>query len=153
ETALPGCNTQQQIGDHGGDQLKTNGILRASEEFAEPQMLLNPSEQQLDLPSGLVEVGNRDSGTCKVVGDEGENLPVVSLKAYPAHRDTQFGVALSDKPHLGIADDFESVAFGFPTRPPADKLVGGVGFLAGDKETAGLVEPRPPGIIAIRFVE
>jgi hypothetical protein len=50
-------DTQEQVGDHRGDDLQANGVVIGAEEFADIEMLLNPAEQELDLPACLVEVG------------------------------------------------------------------------------------------------
>ena len=49
--ALAGGDAQQKIGDHGGDHLEADGILRATEEPAQFEVLLDPAEQELDLPA------------------------------------------------------------------------------------------------------
>src|SRR5581483_3343228 len=38
--AVAGGDAQEQISDHGGDDLETNGVFAAAKEFAQAQMLL-----------------------------------------------------------------------------------------------------------------
>ena len=53
-------------------------------------MLLDPLEEQLDLPAALVELGDREGRQCEVVGQEDE-APV------------QFGIVEPDAPQpLGV---------------------------------------------------
>ncbi len=50
--------TQQQECDERHGDLDADGILRCAEEFPDPQRLLDPAEEQLDLPSLLIEIGD-----------------------------------------------------------------------------------------------
>src|SRR5262245_30134239 len=54
----PRRDAQQQIGDHRREDLQPNGVLVVAEELADREMLLDPAEQQFDLPSALVERGD-----------------------------------------------------------------------------------------------
>src|SRR5216683_3093551 len=49
---------QQQIGDHRSDDLQANGVVVLAHEFAKVEMLLDPAEQEFDLPATLVEGSN-----------------------------------------------------------------------------------------------
>ena len=51
-------HAQQQIGDQGDGDLGSHGILASAEEAADLQGLLDPAEEQLDLPAHLVELGD-----------------------------------------------------------------------------------------------
>ena len=46
---------QQQVGDQRGDDLDAHRILAGAEEVPDLQVLLDPLEEQLDLPAPLVE--------------------------------------------------------------------------------------------------
>ena len=50
------------IGDHGGKDLQADGIAVVAEQLADLEMLLDPAEQELDLPASLVELADLDSG-------------------------------------------------------------------------------------------
>src|SRR5512132_1018742 len=65
---------QKQICNDGGGDLQPNGIGRASVETADFQVLLDPSEEQLDLPAGLVEIGDGLGRAVEVVGEQCELL-------------------------------------------------------------------------------
>src|SRR5258708_32912756 len=58
ETAVSGGDAQQEVGDHGGQQLQADGVGVAAEEGRDLEMLLEPAEQQLGLPAGLVEAAD-----------------------------------------------------------------------------------------------
>ena len=51
---------QQQVGDERGDDLDAHGILAGAEEVPDLQVLLDPLEEELDLPALLVK--RRDLG-------------------------------------------------------------------------------------------
>src|SRR5258708_29580648 len=51
---------QEQIGDHRGDDLQADGVVVVADELAKIEMLLDPAEQEFDLPAALVEGRNLD---------------------------------------------------------------------------------------------
>ena len=61
DTVRLGRDADQDIGDHGRDNLQADGVLIVADEGADAQVLLHPAEEQLDLPAGLVKLadGNR----------------------------------------------------------------------------------------------
>src|SRR5258708_36217424 len=118
EEAVSGGAAQQQIGDRGGEELQSDGVWAAAEEGPDLEMLLDPSEQQLDLPAPLVEAADLDGGSLEVVGQEGDPGSIVALEANAAHRDGELGIAFADQLDLGISDDGEAVPCGFAGGPP-----------------------------------
>ena len=82
-------------------------------------MLLDPAEQQFDLPAGFVKLGNIDRRTFQIVGDEGQFCAVVAPETDAAHRNRKPGIASADELHLGIVDNREAIPLSFPQRPPA----------------------------------
>src|SRR6266851_1005611 len=80
-------DAQQEVGDHGGQQLQADGVGVAAEEGRDLEMLLEPAEQQLDLPACLVEAADLDGRALEVVGEEGDLGSVVAPQANAAHRD------------------------------------------------------------------
>src|SRR5258708_21385104 len=72
EEAVSGGAAQQQIGDHGGEELQSDGVWAAAEEGPDLEMLLDPSGQQLDLPPPLVDAAHLDGGSPQGVGQEGD---------------------------------------------------------------------------------
>src|SRR4051794_3984000 len=113
-------DAQQQIGDHGGKDLQVDGILGAAKKLAKLQMLLDPTEQQFDLPAGLVKPGDFDGRPFQVVGDEGEFCAIIAPDANAAHRYRKPGLACADELHLGIVDDGEAIALSLAERTPRD---------------------------------
>src|ERR1700730_16057210 len=72
EEAVSGGDAQQQIGDHGGEELQPDGVWVVAEEGPDLEVLLDPPEQQLDLPACLVEAADLDGRALEVVGEEGD---------------------------------------------------------------------------------
>ena len=62
--ALPRRDAQEQISDHGGDDLEANGVFGAAKKTTDDEVLLDPAEQQFDLPAALVECRNLDCRAC-----------------------------------------------------------------------------------------
>ena len=61
--------------DRDGDpDLGFHGVLRGPEEPLDAQMLLDPLEEQLDLPAALVEGTDRGGRQGEVVGEEDQGL-------------------------------------------------------------------------------
>ena len=73
---------QQQVGDQRGDDLDAHRILAGAEEVADLQVLLDPLEEELDLPALLVECRDLCGRRVQVVADQGD-LPA----AVDAHGD------------------------------------------------------------------
>ena len=82
-----GGDAQQCKGDHRGEQLQANGVVVVAEEFADFEVLLDPAEQQFDLPAALVERANRDGRAFEIVGQQRDLLAVFALEADAAQPD------------------------------------------------------------------
>src|SRR5712691_8594426 len=152
ETAVSGGDAQQQIGDHGGQQLQSDGVWIAAEEGRDLEMLLDPSEQQLDLPAPLVEAADLDGGALEVVGEEGDLGSVVALETNAAHRDGELGIAFADQLDLGIVEDGEATAPGLADGPPALGAKACALLHAGHEAGAGPIDAGPPVVAAIALV-
>ena len=75
------CDAQQQISDESCHDLDGDGVAAAAEEVGDLQVLLEPFEEQFDLPARLVERGDLGSGRGEVVGDEHDLAAGVDLHA------------------------------------------------------------------------
>jgi len=82
----------------------------APRNLADIEMLLDPSEQQFDLPAALVERRDLDRGALKIVGEQCYRSTLVALEANASQRHRQPRIALAGELHLGIVDDPEAVA-------------------------------------------
>jgi hypothetical protein len=65
-------NGNQTIGNDSSTDLDPNGILCSAPEFLDFQMLLQPLEEELNLPPVLIEIGNLKRGQMESVGKERE---------------------------------------------------------------------------------
>src|ERR1700681_3293591 len=92
--------TQEQVGDHRSDDLQTNGVVVLAHELAEVEMLLDPAEQQLDLPAALVERRNLDRRAFEIVGDESDRSASVAFDLDASQRDRQLGIALAGEHNI-----------------------------------------------------
>src|SRR4030067_2072100 len=65
----------QNVDRDSDPHLCLHGILRGSEERLDPKMLLDPPEEELDLPALLVQQGDTFRGKGKIVGEEYQVFP------------------------------------------------------------------------------
>jgi len=144
---------QQQKGDQRDGDLDFDGIFAGAEEAGDPQGLLDPTEEQLDGPAALIELGDLRRRGVEIVGQDAQHFAGLGLDLYFAHR-----VAHRVAPAGALAVGQEADAVG------QDGAVGGDGqFLdhrqrgvaleARDDAAAFLVEPGPPSIIVIAEIE
>lgn len=147
------CNTQEQVGDHRRDDLQADGIFVGAEEFSDVEMLLDPTEQEFDLPSRLIEAGDLDCRALEIVADEGDGFTGVWLESDAAQRDIELGIAFAGKLDLGIIDDAEALAGAFADISGFDGPEPGAGFWAGDEKSLAIMDICPPIEAAVGLVE
>src|SRR6516162_11577023 len=70
-------DAQQQKGDQRDIDLGAHGVLAAADKAADLEVLLEPLEQQLDLPALFVELRDVGGGTLEIVGEQIERLVVI----------------------------------------------------------------------------
>ena len=61
---------QQEKGDQSDGDLNARRVFRSSDELRDPKRLLHHSEEQLDPPAALIEIGDLLSGRVEIVGEE-----------------------------------------------------------------------------------
>jgi len=81
----------QHIDGDGGPDLRPDRILRGPIERLDAQMLLDPAKEQLDFPTALIELSNRQSGKKKVVGEKHETFLTLPIEVPYAPQ--SFGIA------------------------------------------------------------
>jgi hypothetical protein len=144
----------QDIDGDGDPDLGLDGVLGGSEEALDAQVLLDPFEEQLDLPAAFVEPCNGQCRQGEVVGQEDEDLAGFGIAICDAAE--LFGVALG-RTDAGWDDDMVAAQAG--------GLIDGVGIepcelevgaSPDDEEGGGLgqtVEAGEVDIAAVHDVE
>src|SRR5437762_343965 len=69
----------QQVGADRDPDLRLDGIGGEAEDVLDPQVLLDPFEEQFDLPSALVELRDSQSRKVKRVGQQNESSPMFGV--------------------------------------------------------------------------
>ena len=69
----------QHVSRHGAPDLRLDGVLAVAQELLDSQMLLDPFEEQFDLPAVLVECCDSQRGQDKIVGQEYERLATLDI--------------------------------------------------------------------------
>ena len=74
-------NGNQHIGRHGAPDLRLDGVLAVAQELLDSQVLLDPFEEQFDLPAILVKGSNSQRWQGKLLVRSMSVLPLcASLK-------------------------------------------------------------------------
>lgn len=87
-------NGDQHVSGDGAPDLRFHRILAVADETFDTQMLLDPLEEQLDLPAAFVQRGNRQCGQGCVVGQEHQRL--AGFRVFEADAPQLFGIVLRD---------------------------------------------------------
>ena len=69
----------QHVSRHGAPDLRLDGVLAVAQELLDSQVLLDPFEEQFDLPAVLVECCDGQRRQDKVVGQEDERLAALDI--------------------------------------------------------------------------
>ena len=80
-------DSDQHVRTDGAPDLRLHGILAVADEALDLQMLLDPLEEQFDLPAALVQSGNGQRRQDGVVGQEHQRF-------------ASFQIFEPDAPHL-----------------------------------------------------
>src|SRR4030081_2954949 len=144
---------QEQIGDHRSDDLQANRVVVLAHELAKVEMLLDPAEQEFDLPAALVEGRNLDCRAFEIVGDESNRPAFVALHLDASQWDRQLGIAFAGEHDVGIGDDSEAVAYLLANVPGLRHAQARVNLDARDEESLGGVDLLPPAKVIIALVE
>ena len=78
-------NRDQDISGHCNPDLRLHGVLARAVKSFEPQVLLDPFEEQLDLPALTVKSGDCGGGQRHVVGQKHNGLALVVLDLHAPH--------------------------------------------------------------------
>src|SRR3954452_5015665 len=137
--------------DRDGDpDLGLHRVFGCPEEPFDPEMLLDPLEEQLDLPAAFVERADGRGRQAKLVGEEHQRLARLGVPEADAPQ--MFGVMpagiVTIESNGLIADDPN----GTVARGGIDPVGIHVRFGTGDKEGAGQMQPMEPDEIDIAAI-
>jgi len=100
-------NGNQHISGDRTPDLRLHRVLAVADKTFDTQMLLDPLEEQLDLPAALVQCGNRQCGQGCVVGQEHQRL--AGFRVFEANASQLLRVILRDikaiQQNALVADD------------------------------------------------
>src|SRR5277367_1957546 len=99
-----GSDPEQEISDQRGHDLDGDGISAGADEMADGEVLLEPFEEQLDLPAVLVERGDLLGGSVEIVGEQRDLPAGVDFDADQADVAVVRIAALAGEP-IGQPDD------------------------------------------------
>lgn len=140
----------KDINRDGDPDLRAHGVLGCSIEGLDAQVLLNPFEEQLDLPAAAIEFGDAEGGQREVVAEEDEILFRLCVKVAHAAQlpgIDKAGVFAIQQNRL-IANQAGGFVDGMGVEPSKQP----VGAGADDEECAGEIEGEQPGEVDIAAV-
>ena len=70
-------NSHENINRDGDPDLGLDGIFGGAIKGLDPEMLFDPLEKQLHLPSAAIKIGNRDGRKDEVVGQKHKHFVVL----------------------------------------------------------------------------
>ena len=140
----------EQIDGDGGPDLSAHRVGRGAVEGFDAQMLLDPFEEEFDLPAVAIELGDGQRRHGEVVGQENQRLARLGIAiADAAHGDGIIVLGVQAGEHHGLV---ETQAGSFVHGAGVTPGVAEVLFGAGDEESAALVEPMPAGEVQIAAI-
>jgi len=143
-------NGDEQIDGDGRPDLDPHGVGRRAVKGFNAQMLLDPFEEQFDLPTTAIELGDGQRRDGEVVGQEDQHLASFWI-AIPdaAQRDGIIALGVKAGQHHGLV---ETQAGGFVHRAGVTAGAAEVLFGAGDEESTALMNPMPAGEIEVAAI-
>lgn len=143
-------NGDEHVGGHGAPDLRLDRVLAVAQKLLDTQVLLDPFEEQLDLPAAFVQSGNGQRRQARVVGQEDQSL--LGLGIFEPDTTQVFGVVLGDVVSVQcnglIADDAAGpVHLGRVHAPGVH-----VAFGAGDKERSCLMHLKQTSKVDVASV-
>ena len=94
-------NSDQHVSGDGAPDLRLHRVLAVADETFDAQMLLDPLEEQFDLPAAFVERGDSQCGQGGIVGQEHQRL--AGLRIFETDAPQLLGIILRDV--VSIQDD------------------------------------------------
>ena len=151
-------NADQHKGDHGSDDLQAHGVLVDGDELRDVEVLLDPAEQQFDLPAGFATGGKVNSRAADIVADDVEGvfsrliacigLGFVAGDITPdgdaAQRHVEPGLATGVARDDTIGEHGKAITLCHVERSVGEHLDGHVCLRSGDEESPAIIDLCPP---------
>lgn len=144
----------QDVGGHGTPDLRLHRVLAGCQKSLDAQVLLDPLEKQLDLPTALVQGGDGQGRQRHIVGQEDQGL--ARRRVFESHPAQMLWIVLADIKAIQsdalIANHTGGPVCGARVHPPGVHAAFGAGY----EKRAALVkleQPRKIQITAIHDVE
>ena len=135
-------NGDQHVSADRNPYLRLDRVLGGSVKRLDPQVLLDPLEEQLDLPALAIQVRNQLGFEREVVGQKRDSLAYLVLGHDTAQRSGIVLAGIENRQNAGlIAND---VRAGSVHRVGVAALELGVGLGTGDKKCVGLMNHKQP---------
>ncbi len=143
-------NGDEQVNGDGAPDLGAHRIGRRAVKGFDAQMLLDPFEEEFDLPASAIELGDGQRWDGKVVGQKDQHLAGFGIAITDA---SQRGGIIVPGIQAGHHDSLvEAQAGGFVHRAGVTACAAKVLFGAGDKESAALVDAIPAGEVEVAAI-
>jgi len=143
-------NSDEQIDGDGCPDLGAHRVGRGAVEGFDAQMLLDPFEEEFDLPAAAIELGDGQRRHGEVVGQEDQGLARFWVAiADAAHGDGIIVLGVQPGEHHGLV---ETQAGGFVHGVGVTACAAEVLFGAGDEESAALMNPMPAGEVKVAAI-
>ena len=144
-------NRDQHVSADRDPDLRLDCVLGSTQKRLDPQVLLDPFEEQFDLPALPIQFCNQFGFEGKVVGQKRHPFASLVLDYHAAQRDGIVLAGIENRQYTGlIAND---VRLGAIHRMRVATLELGVGLGPSDKEGIGLMNGEEPLEIEIASIE
>ena len=143
-------NGDEQINGDGTPDLGAHRVGRRAVKGFDAQMLLDPFEEEFDLPAAPIELGDGQRRDGEVVGQEDQHLACFWIAIADAtHGDGIIVLGVQPGEHHGLV---ETQAGGFVHGAGVTAGAAEVLFCAGDEESTTLVDAMPAGEVEVAAI-
>ena len=120
--------------------MSFDSVFGGAEERFDTKMLFDPLEEQLDSPAQAVELGYRERGQDKIVGQKDQVFPRLGIfELDSSQRRIETLARIKDGEHDGLVADQARAFVDFAGVAALDFEIG---LGASDKETAGIAQSK-----------
>lgn len=143
-------NGDEQVNGDGAPDLGAHRVGRRAVKGLDAQMLLDPFEEEFDLPASAIELGDGQRWDGEVVGQEDQRLAGFGIAITDAsQRDGIIVLGLQASHHNGL---IKPQAGGFIHGPGVTAGAAEVLLGPGDEERPALMNSMPPGEVQVAAI-